>query len=266
MPSSDRNILLGEFIRSHRERLPPPARATGRRRTPGMRREELAEASAVSSTWITWLEQGREVAASVSALSRLAEALRLNSAERATLFDLAGKRDPVSHDEPKNVLAPSILNLPLLLNVPAYLLDHTWTARAWNLNGENLFIGWLDKESTERNLLKFVFLSPGAQTLIDDWPDRSRRLVAEFRADYSRNPDDMEMQALINELSERSHYFVQHWKEQTVLHRDGGARSFNHPVLGKQNFLQTTLLVASHQDCKLVCLAPVRVGMKSISE
>ena len=135
MPSSDRNILLGEFIRSHRERLPPPARATGRRRTPGMRREELAEASAVSSTWITWLEQGREVAASVSALSRLAEALRLNSAERATLFDLAGKRDPVSHDEPKNVLAPSILNLPLLLNVPAYLLDHTWTARAWNLNG-----------------------------------------------------------------------------------------------------------------------------------
>lgn len=256
MPSSDRSVLLGEFIRSHRERLPPPLKASGRRRTPGMRREELAEASAVSSTWITWLEQGREVAASVSALSRLAGALRLNSAERATLFDLAGKRDPVPHEEPNNVLVPAILKLPSLLSVPAYLLDHAWTARAWNPGAENLFAGWLDRESTERNLLKFVFLSPGAQTLIDDWPDRSRRLVAEFRADYSRSPDDIEMQELINELSAGSKYFVQYWKEQTVLHRDGGARSFNHPVHGKQNFLQTTLLVASQQECKLVCLAP----------
>jgi transcriptional regulator with XRE-family HTH domain len=222
-----------------------------------MRREELAEASGVSATWITWLEQGREVAASVNALSRLAEALKLNSAERATLFDLAGKRDPVAHDEPTNVLVPGILILPSLLTVPAYLLDHAWTARSWNRNAENLFVGWLDKESTDRNLLKFVFLTSSAQTLIDDWPDRSRRLVAEFRADYSRSPDDIEMQDLINELSAKSTYFAQYWKEQSVLHRDGGARSFNHPVHGKQDFLQTTLLVATQQKCKLVCLAPV---------
>ena len=257
MSSSDRYILLGEFIRSRREQLPPPARATGRRRTPGMRREELAEAAAVSSTWVTWLEQGREVAASVNALARLADALRLDSAERATLFDLAGKRDPIPHTESKINLTPSILNLPALLTVPAYLLDPTWTAQTWNAAAEKLFVGWLDQASTDRNLLRFVFLAPSAQTLIADWPGRCRRLVAEFRADYSKNPDDVEMQELINHLLGKSDLFAHYWKEQSVLHRDGGARSFYHPVLGQQNFLQTTLIVASHQECKLVCLAPV---------
>ena len=260
MNTSERSAILGTFIRSHRERLPPPAKAAGRRRTPGLRREELAAAAVVSATWITWLEQGRNVAASVGALARLAEALRLTSAERASLFDLAGKRDPVAPEEPQSELLPSLLALPLLLAVPAYLLDHTWTARAWNAAAAILFTGWLDNGSTDRNLLKFVFLLPSAQTLIADWPDRARRLVAEFRADYSRRPHDEAMQQLIAELTAGSILFARYWQEQTVLHREGGARSFNHPLHGQQNFLQTTLLVASQQECKLVCLAPVSMS------
>ncbi len=264
MKNSDRSLLLGNFIRSHRERVTPPShtaanaapQTVSRRRTPGLRREELASAAAVSVTWITWLEQGRDVAASDTALARLAQALSLTSAERATLFDLAGKRDPVTPDEPHGDLHPSILALPSLFTVPAYLLDHSWTAKAWNPAAAQLFIGWLDEKSTDRNLLKFVFLDRQAQTLIADWRDRSRRLVAEFRADYSRRPHDVAMQELIAELSNRSALFCDFWKEQSVLHREGGARSFNHPSSGMQNFVQTTLLVASHQECKLVCLAP----------
>src|SRR5271154_7138086 len=92
----DERRALGVFLRAHRERLPPPASAPGRRRTPGLRREEVAEACGVSLTWITWLEQGRNVSASPPALARLAEALRLTPAERAYLFELAGKRDPAT--------------------------------------------------------------------------------------------------------------------------------------------------------------------------
>jgi transcriptional regulator with XRE-family HTH domain len=260
MTQSDPRRILGAFIRAHRERLPPPVKAAGRRRTPGLRREELAEASGVGITWITWLEQGRDVAASAAALARLAEVLRLTSAERASLFDLAGKRDPVAPAEPQIDLLAGLLNLPLLLAVPAYLLDHTWTARAWNAAAARLFYGWLDEESEDRNLLKFVFLSPDAQTLIADWPERSRRLVAEFRADYSRRPHDVAMLELIEDLSMNSQLFSQYWKDQAVLHREGGERRFNHPVGGAQCFLQTTLLVASQQECKLVCLAPVEEG------
>lgn len=251
----DPRRLLGAFIRAHRERLPPPASARGRRRTPGLRREELAEASCVSVTWITWLEQGRDVAASAGALARLADALRLTPAERASMFDLAAKRDPApARAQPD--LPGELLTLPSLLTVPAYLLDRTWTARAWNAPAAGLFSGWLDDTAAERNLMRFVFLSPHARVLIADWPERCRRLVAEFRADYSRCPHDAAFLALIDELSVGSEPFSRYWREQAVLHREGGERVFHHPAQGVLRFQQTTLLVAAQQECKLVCLAP----------
>lgn len=256
MKDPDTRALLGAFIRAHRERLPIPAKAAGRRRTPGWRREELAEAAGVGVTWITWLEQARDVSASPAALARLADALLLNPAERASLFDLAGRRDPTEPAEPHLHLPDHVLMLPTLLQVPAYLLDHLWTARAWNAAASQLFTGWLD-EGRERNLLRFVFLSPQAQTLIADWPERAQRLVAEFRADFSRRPRDPAMQALIDDLSSSSALFTRLWREQTVLHREGGERSFQLPDGGVQRYQQTTLLVASQTECKLVCLAPL---------
>ena len=256
MSEPDTRRLLGAFLKTHRERMSPPANAGGRRRTPGLRREELAEACGVGVTWITWLEQGREVSASPSTLARLAEALALSPAERASLFDLAGKHDPAAPDDPLTHLPPSLLDLPLLLSGPAYLLDHGWNARAWNSAAAHLFVGWLDN-GADRNLLRFVFLSSAAGELIVDWQERAHRLVAEFRADYNRRPRDPVLLALIDELVDASPLFLRLWQEQSVLHREGGEREFNHPVEGRLRFLQTTLLVASHPECKLVCLAPI---------
>jgi transcriptional regulator with XRE-family HTH domain len=256
MTEADPRALLGTFIRAHRERLPLPATAAGRRRTPGWRREELAEATGVGVTWITWLEQGREVSASPAALARLADALQLNLAERASLFDLAGRRDPVAPTQPEMELSAHVLALPTLLQVPSYLLDHLWTARAWNTAAQTLFAGWLDA-GHDRNLLRFVFLSPAARSLIADWPERAQRLVAEFRADFSRRPRDAAMQALIDELSASSTLFTRLWGAQTVLHREGGERSFQRASGEVTRYQQTTLLVASNTECKLVCLAPL---------
>jgi transcriptional regulator with XRE-family HTH domain len=255
MDEPDQRRMLGAFIRAHRERLSPP-KAGGRRRTPGLRREELADLAGLGVTWITWLEQGREVKASVSALSRLAEALQLSAAERASLFDLAAKKDPKSRSENVDDLLPSLVELPSLMSVPAYLLDHTWTARAWNQAAAALFVGWLDEVSVDRNLLSYVFRSPLARKLIADWDIRAQRLVAEFRADFNRRPNDSAMKALVDQLSRDSELFVQYWRKHDVLHREGGERQFSHPVLGELKFKQTTLLVALQQEIKLVCLTP----------
>lgn len=246
---------LGAFLRVHRERLAPPPVQGRRRRTPGLRREEVAEACGVSTTWYTWLEQGRDVSASPQALARLAEALQLTAAERAYLFELVGRRDPAA-PEPGDDLLPQVLALPHHLTIPAYVLDHIWTARAWNDGAARLFLGWLDGEH-DRNLLRYIFLSPSGRRLIDDWEERGRRVVAEFRADYSRGFSDPALLALVDQLTEQSPAFRQYWQEQAVLRREGGERRFNHPTDGPQRFLQSTLVLASDPGIKLVSLAPV---------
>jgi transcriptional regulator with XRE-family HTH domain len=254
MNDAHQRQMLGAFIRAHRARL-TPARPGGRRRTPGLRREELADAAGLGVTWITWLEQGRDVQASVAALARLAEALQLSAAERAALFDLAGKKDPHAGADHVDALPPALLALPDLMAVPAYLLDHTWTARAWNEAASALFTGWLDGESSDRNLLRYVFLHPAARTLIVDWEPRARRLAAEFRADVHRRPSDPDLAGLVDRLCRESVLFAECWDRQDVLHREGGERRFRHPERGELAFLQTTLLVALQMEIKLVCLA-----------
>jgi transcriptional regulator with XRE-family HTH domain len=254
MTDTHQRQMLGAFIRAHRARL-TPARPGSRRRTPGLRREELADAAGLGVTWITWLEQGRDVQPSVAALARLADALQLSAAERASLFDLAGKKDPHAGAENVDDLSPALLALPGLVSAPAYLLDHTWTARAWNGAAAALFVGWLDPDASDRNLLRYVFLHPAARDLIVDWDTRARRLAAEFRADYHRRPADADMQALVEQLCRDSALFAACWDRQDVLHREGGARRFRHPVDGELRFVQTTLLVALQMEIKLVCLA-----------
>jgi transcriptional regulator with XRE-family HTH domain len=246
--------LLGAFIRAHRARL-TPAKPGARRRTPGLRREELADAAGLGVTWITWLEQGRDVQASAAALSRLSDALQLSSAERASLFDLARRKDPRAAADHADSLSPALLALPGLMAAPAYLLDHTWTARAWNDAAADLFVGWLDADAPDRNLLRYVFLHPAARDLIVDWETRARRLAAEFRADFHRRPADEDMQALVEQLCRDNALFAACWNQQDVLHREGGARRFRHPVRGELGFVQTTLLVALQMEIKLVCLA-----------
>ena len=123
MTTSEQRRLLGEFVRTHRERMRPEAPA-GRRRTPGLRREELAARAGFGATWQAWIEQGREVNASPAALARLAAALELTRAERAYLFELAGRRDPESADPEPVADAPvSIRAMVGALDCPAYGLD-----------------------------------------------------------------------------------------------------------------------------------------------
>ena len=252
---------LGAFLRTHREALPPeaagqPTNPFGRRRTPGLRREEVAQLCGLSTTWYTWVEQGRDIALSPTALARLADALRLSAAERAYLFELTRRRDPAPPAAPlPDAIAPQELAAVLeTVAAPAYLLDRLWHARAWNDMAARLFAPWFD--SGEPSLLRFVFLNDAAPRFIADWDDRAERLLAEFRADTVHAADDPEVRELVGDLMRSSPAFARFWNNHAVLAREGGARRFNHPLDGTLLYEQITLIPASHPGYKLVLLLP----------
>jgi len=255
--TAGREAVLGSFLRTHRERLSPAevGLAPGRRRrTPGLRREEVAQLAGLSATWVTWLEQGRPVTLSVRALASLATALRLSRAERAYLFELAGKRGPQQAES--EAVPAAVLSSVQAVSGPAYLLDRQWNALAWNEAAAGLFVGWLDATSRERNLLRAMFLSPGLQDLAEDWPHRAARLVAEFRAHSIRHAEDAPTRALIEGLIAESPAFRNAWLSQDVEDREGGRRGFRHPVLGPLQFEQLTLVPAAAPGLMLVMLLP----------
>ncbi len=249
---------LGEFIRAHRERLTPGALglASGsRRRTPGLRREEVAQLAGLSTTWYSWIEQGREVSASPTALARLARVLKLGRAERAYLFELAGKRDPDQGDMGAEEIPPAALACVETIAAPAYILDRSWNALRWNAAAEHLFTGWLDRPE-QRNLLRFIFLEPGSRSLISGWEERARRVAAEFRAVAGTHLDDPTLRRIIDDLLQNSPDFATFWTEHQVIGREGGERTFNHPRDGFLRYEQATFDLSGRPDLKLTILVP----------
>jgi transcriptional regulator with XRE-family HTH domain len=253
---------LGAFIRAHRERTavePAASAPAARRRTPGLRREELAALCGASTTWISWLEQGRPVSASSRMLARLALALRLSGAQRAYLFGLAGKADPESGAGDSGAAhATDMARVVGAVRAPAYVLDREWKAVAWNEQAAQLFPSWLGQASADgdRNLLRFIFLQGEARELVIDWPQRARRLVAEFRAECGKGADASPLRELVAALQQHSADFLQFWNAQEVLVREGGTRTFMHPAAGRLVFEQATLQLQGRPDLKLTMLLP----------
>lgn len=256
--SEEQRRRLGAFLRRHREATVPALAPQARRRTPGLRREEVALMSGLSTTWYTWAEQGRDIALSDLALDRIARTLKLTAAERGYLFELARRRDPnpVEPSASAATTTPELLATLATISCPAYLLDPLWRLRGANPPAEHLFSPWLT--SGEACLLRYVFLAEDARTFICDWEDRARRLLAEFRADTSHASDIAGMEALVGDLRETSADFRRLWGEQAVLAREGGRRDFRHPADGHLAFEQVTLVPAAHPDHKLVLLLPLK--------
>jgi transcriptional regulator with XRE-family HTH domain len=258
-----RRRALGDFLKSQREQtapatagLPPMALAA-RRRTPGLRREEVAQLCGISVTWYTWIEQGRTDSVSPQALAGIADALQLPRAKRAYLFELAAKKDPSTPAHGADAaIAPEIMEVVHSMRAPAYLLDRYWNAVAWNSAAKKLFAGWLDVRSERHNLLHFMFCTAAAQTLTEDWEQRARRVVAEFRADCGQALDDPQMAALVDELSASNALFKRAWGLQDVVEREGGERRFHHPLRGQLRYRQVNFRVANRPDLKLVTLMP----------
>lgn len=224
---------LGDFLRSRRARVDPTAVGfpQGRRRTAGLRREELAQLAGVTVSWLTKLEQGTAHAVSADVVAALARGLQLDDAERAHLFALAGYRA-----EPAPVATEVTPALRALLDQlepnPAYLLDRTWNIVAWNDAEAHLFRPLASWTGAAPNLLELVFLDNDLAALMADHDAELTRLVAQFRLHVADWPDDPDVRDLIDRLRVRSDRFAALWDAKDVRPFATTRREFAHPVAG----------------------------------
>ena len=254
---------LAEFLQAMRQRSAPAAfgfPGGTRRRTQGLRREEVAQLAGISATWYTWIEQGREVNMSAETLDRLAHALRLSRSERGYLFDMADRRDPRGSETEEDAAPATLATALAHIDIPAYIMGRTWDLLGWNAPAAELFSGWLgqpnDEQAPTPNLLRYVFQHPQARSFVVNWEVRARRLVAEFRADCRSRLEEPVLQKLVTELSQGSADFDRFWKQHDVLERQGGLREFNHPERGLIGYQQVTLRPVDQEQLKLVLLTP----------
>lgn len=224
---------LGAFLRQARARVSPEAAgivAPGKRKTPGLRREEVANLAGVSAVWYTWLEQGRDIQASSDVLVALCSALRLSKSETEYVLRVGRPRVVA---EPEDVVLPdAVEQLLASVNLPAYVVDRCWNIIRFN-RGADLLFGLSQIPAGERNPMKMVW-APGADEQIEDWAALARRLLAEFRASYALSAGDPRFLCIADELSARSPLFAQWWTEQRVdLITPMSHATFRHPVLGR---------------------------------
>ena len=218
---------LGRYLKDRRARLDPAALGlpTARRRTPGLRREEVAQRAHVSVTWYTWLEQGRGGAPSADVLDRLARGLALNETEREHLFLLAQGRPPEVHPRAVKGVTPQLQRvLDSLGTSPALVKTAEWDILAWNEAAAAVLTDYGALLPEERNVLRLVFGRPRRQTTQAGWEQTARFVVASFRAEIARTGTSRRAQSLVEELSRLSPRFVALWREHDVRNYGGGTK------------------------------------------
>ncbi|RVX46528.1 helix-turn-helix protein [Nonomuraea polychroma] len=235
---------LSAFLRTRRERITPEMvdLAPGpRRRTPGLRREEVAQLAGVGVTWYTWLEQGRPINASTQVLDAIARTLRLDSAERQHLYRLAGHaEDPVTVDS--GHVTPELQGiLDRLGDMPAVVSNGRCDALAWNDAYAALFPELVNAPEAERNSLWQTCLNPALSAMLLNRDQELARAVAVFRSAYSRHADDPCWQDFVRRLSAESAEFARLWARQDVAEPGPRAKTFKHAELGQLRFSTTSL-------------------------
>lgn len=250
---------LGSFLKERRARLDPAAFGLPleRRRTPGLRREEVAQRAHVSATWYTWLEQGRGGAPSADVLDRLARALTLSEEEREYLYLLAQDRLPKQPRPERTEVTPAMQRvLDALLETPAIIRTPEWTVLAWNRAASVVLGNYGEVPPGGRNALRILFRNGGHEHL-PEWESVARLMVASVRRDIARAGMQEATRELIEELSRESADFRRIWAEQDVAGHADGRKRLIHPVVGPLELEFLTFAVESRTDLALVVFNPV---------
>ncbi|MGI4879277.1 MAG: helix-turn-helix transcriptional regulator [Janthinobacterium lividum] len=233
--ASDPGNSLGTYLRDRRTRLDPAALGFvhGRRRTPGLRREEVAQRSNISATWYTWLEQGRGGAPSADVLNRIANGLMLTETERQHLFMLGLGRPPEVHYTPTDGVTPRLQRVLDALDIsPAIIKTATWDVVAWNSAAAMLLTDYSKLPPNGRNILRLMFSNAGIRAAQEDWKSVARYVVGAFRADVARAGATAEITELVDELSRTSAEFAAMWRDNHVAEHGAGLKRLHHPTLG----------------------------------
>lgn len=230
---------LAEFLTSRRAKVTPEQaglRSFGRRQVPGLRREEVASLAGVSVEYYKRLERGNAAGASDSVLDALADALQLDDAERAHLFDLARAASAVPSRRPRRASAqqvrPVVQRIVDAIDAPATVGNMRGDFLAANALGRALYAPLFDSTEQPPNAARFTFLDPAAQQFFTDWEKGAKDLVAALRAEAGRNPHDRALIDLVGELSTRSEQFRKWWAAHNVRYHQTGRKRLHHPIVG----------------------------------
>ncbi|HEY4826408.1 MAG TPA: helix-turn-helix transcriptional regulator [Solirubrobacteraceae bacterium] len=265
--SPSRRDELRAFLRSRRARLSPADVGLpdngGRRRTPGLRREELAGLAGVGVSWYTWLEQGRDINPSPDVLDALARALRLDPAERRSLFALARTELPLADDvagtDPEQLdgdIGQLIALVDSLHPNPAYLLGPMTRILAWN-RAASVVLGSPDHLASERRfLLWWLLVDPGEGGMTAQRESTARNTVARFRAEYARHAGDVEYEEFLAQLRGHSPQFCEWWDEHEVSETQRGTKVMESSRLGTLRLHHAQTVPTGRPELRLAVYAP----------
>ena len=264
MQERERRQVLADFLRQRRARLTPASVDLPpgiRRRTPGLRREEVAQLANMGTSWYVWLEQGRDVHPSAAVLESLAQALRLTPNERRHLFLLAGQALPPPSVPPAEECVSAALQQVLddLNPSPAYVLGRRYDYLAWNKAADGLFsisdVIAGTSAPYPRNMVWRLFTSPTTRER-PNWEAVARATLAEFRTASGRYPGDPWFQELIEDLKQVSPEFGRWWPHHDVRSALDGHKVIEHPTLGSLEFEHFTLQVLTNPDIRIMIYTP----------
>jgi transcriptional regulator with XRE-family HTH domain len=251
--------LLGTYLKDRRAKLDPAAFgfAAKRRRTPGLRREEVAQRANISPTWYTWLEQGRGGAPSAAVLDRIARALMLTDVEREHLFLLGLGRPPDVRYRKDEGVTPRLQRvLDALEPCPALIRTAIWNVVAWNRAATVMLTDYGALPPEQRNILRFVFLDPKHRAAQYDWDSVARFVVGAFRVDAARAGAAEEVEPLVDELCRLSPEFKAMWQDNDVRSHGEVVKQIRHPVLGPLAFEYSAFAVDGRPDLSMVVYNP----------
>ena len=257
--SNPRDNPLGIFLKSRRAKLDPTSFGfpSARRRTPGLRREEVAQRAHVSATWYTWLEQGRGGAPSADVLDRISRALELTVAEREHLFLLARNRLPeVNYQEAGKVTQQLQRVLDSLEFSPAFVKTSDWDIVAWNRAATRVLTDYNLLAPEERNILRLLFLDPSVRSRLPHWEADARLAVASFRLESAKAGVGGRAQALVEELGKSSSDFAAMWIDQDVRTYGEGTKHILHPQAGTLALDYSSFSVDECPDLGMVIYTP----------
>jgi transcriptional regulator with XRE-family HTH domain len=250
---------LGTYLKDRRAKLDPAAfgYALARRRTPGLRREEVAQRANVSATWYTWLEQGRGGAPSADVLERISRAMMLTDAEREHLFLLGLGRPPeVRYHVPEGITPRLQRLLDTLEYSPAFIRTATWDVIAWNKAASAVLTDYSTLAEGQRNVLRMMFRDARVRAAQSNWQSVARYVVASFRAAVARAGAARNVQSLVDELCATSPEFAAMWRDNDVQAHGDGKKVLHHPIAGPLAMEFSAFAVDGRPDLSMVIYNP----------
>ncbi len=260
---------LGDYLRNRRTKLDPASFgfAVGRRRTSGLRREEVAQRANISATWYTWLEQGRGGSPSADVLDRIARALTLTDVEREHLFLIGLGRPPEIRYRGGDAITPRLQRLlDTLVYCPAIVRTATWDVVAWNRAAAAVLTDYGALPPDQRNVLRMIFCDSRIRAVQSEWEAVARFVVAAFRIDAARAGADAEIAPLVEELCRSSPEFASMWRDNDVQTHGDGVKHLRHPVVGPLALEYSAFAVDGRPDLSLIVYNPATSADQKLIE